>query len=174
LIQSFGQGLIRYANNYDEKSGKSDPIDIVKLIVDPGTPGYSLMKIDQTLAKKLETTDLHARITAGGMGVIVFGLVEGKEHVLFKARTVHSKAGNTVRTLIEGGSFLDELATVPINNLPRQKTVPAVKPIAKPATAKAPPVAQAPAPEIAPAQQPVEPAPTDELSQVKKNAGIAV
>jgi len=121
LIQSFGQGLIRYANNYDEATGKSDTIDIVKLIVDPGTPGYHLMKIDQELAKKLETTDLHARVTAGGMGVIVHGLVDGKEHVLFKARTVHSKAGNTVRTLVEGGDFLDELATVPVTQLPRKK-----------------------------------------------------
>lgn len=149
LIQSFGQGLIRYANNYDEKSGKSDPIDIVKLIVDPGTPGYSLMKIDQILAKKLETTDLHARITAGGMGVIVFGQVEGKEHVLFKARTVHSKAGNTVRTLIEGGSFLDELATVPIKNLPRKKAVPVARPT--------PTVAPAP---VAPTPTPAPVAPT--------------
>jgi hypothetical protein len=129
LVRSIGQGLIRYSNNYDEKTGKSDTIDIVKLVVDPGSPGYSLMHVNSALATKLETTDLRAMQTAAGHGIKVVGNVNGRESLLFKARSYFSKAGGVIRTIIEGGDLLDELATVPMDEY---------RPLAKPATATKP------------------------------------
>ena len=137
LVRSIGQGLIRYSNNYDEETGKSDTIDIVKLIVDPGSPGYSLMHVNSALATKLETTDLRAIQTAAGHGIKVVGIVDGRESLLFKARSYYSKAGKVIRTIIEGGDLLDELATVPMDEYrplakptTAVKTEPAVKPVA--------------------------------------------
>jgi hypothetical protein len=146
LVQDIGNGLIRYSNNYDEKTNTSDTIDIVKLVVDPGSPGYSLMHVDRALAKKLETTDLKAEETASGYGVKVVGIVEGVPSLLFKARSYHSKAGNVIRTIIEGGDLLDELATVPMaKHVP---ATPAVSPTANtaPAPAVSPTANTVPAP----------------------------
>lgn len=162
LVQCIGNGLIRYSNNYDEKTGTSDTIDIVKLVVDPGSPGYSLMHVDKALAKKLETTDLKAEETASGYGVKVVGIVNGYTSLLFKARSYHSKAGNVIRTIIEGGDLLDDLATVPM-----AKHVPAATPVQAPVAtqAVAPAATQAVAPAATPVQAPAAPVATQAVAQ---------
>lgn len=177
LVRSIGQGLIRYSNNYDEKTGTSDTIDIVKLVVNPGTPGYSLMHVNSALANKLETTNLRAEETAAGHGIKVLGTVDGRESLLFKARSYYSKAGGVIRTIIEGGDLLDELATVPMDEYrPLAKDVPAVKPaVPKAAAVATAPVATAPAP-VVPATPAVTPAvqpqvPVDDEEKVAEESG---
>lgn len=113
LVRSISNGLIRYANNYDEKTGKIETVDIVKLIVNPGSPGFTLMKIDEKLSAALEQTDLVGSPTDNNQGIIVSGIVDGKSVLLFKARSYYSPAGNVVRNIIEGGPLLDKLATIP-------------------------------------------------------------
>jgi hypothetical protein len=173
-VQSIGNGLIRYSNNYDEKTGVSDTIDIVKLVVDPGSPGYSLMHVDKALAKKLETTDLKAEETASGYGVKVVGIVNGSASLLFKARSYHSKSGNVIRTIIEGGDLLDDLATVPM--APHVPTpapaTPAVRPTATPAVAPAP-TTPAVAPTPAPATPAVAPVATQQARPVNGEEEVA-
>ena len=114
LVRSIANGLIRYANNYDEKTGKIETVDIVKLIVDPGTPGFTLMKIDEKLSAALEKADLVGAPTQNKQGVEVHGIVNGKKLLLFKSRAYYSAAGDVVRNIIEGGPLLDQLATIPL------------------------------------------------------------
>jgi hypothetical protein len=92
---------------------------VVKLITDPGGPGYSLLRIDSRLTDALEKTDLVGEQTKNGSGIQVSGNVNGKKLLLFKARSYFSPAGNVVRTIIEGGPLLDQLAVV----TPDQPTV---------------------------------------------------
>lgn len=181
LVRSIGQGLIRYSNNYDEKTGKSDTIDIVKLVVDPGSPGYSLMHVNSALATKLETTDLRATETAAGHGVKVVGNVNGRETLLFKARSYFSKAGGVIRTIIEGGELLDELATVPMDEYrPLAKPAPAVKTaVAKTVPAvtttapvtTAPPVAAVNTPPVDTATPDQTQVPVDDEEKVAEESG---
>ena len=184
LVKCIGQGLIRYSNNYDERTNTSDTIDIVKLVVDPGSPGYSLMHVDSKLATKLETTDLKAEETAAGYGVKVTGTVNGTTSLLFKARSYWSKAGNVIRTIIEGGELLDELATVPMavhvpgNIPPKVATAPAV---AAPAVAAQAPAVAAQAPAVAApmpttfdataSAEPQQPQPADNEKAVAEEQG---
>ena len=110
LIRSLANGLIRYSNNTNAETGKVETVDIVKLLTDPGSPGYSLLRIDSRLTEALEKTDLYGEPTKNGQGIQVSGQVNGKKSLLFKARSYYSPAGDTVRTIIEGGPLLDELA----------------------------------------------------------------
>jgi len=114
LVRSIAGGLIKYSNNVNIETGEVETIDIVKLIVDPGTPGYSLLRIDAKLIPALEKTDLHGEATKNGYGIQVSGRVNGKDILLFKARSYYSPAGDVVRTIIEGGDLLDQLAVVPV------------------------------------------------------------
>jgi hypothetical protein len=110
LIRSLANGLIRYSNNTNAETGEVETVDIVKLLTDPGSPGYSLLRIDSRLTAALEKTDLYGEPTKNGQGIQVSGQVNGKKSLLFKARSYYSPAGKVVRTIIEGGPLLDELA----------------------------------------------------------------
>jgi hypothetical protein len=177
LIKSIATGLIRYANDQNAETGEVEPVDIVKLITEPGSPGYTLMRIDSRLEKALETVDLHGSHTE--RGIAVSGNVNGKMISLFRAWSYYSPSGQTTRTAIAGGPLLDTLAVLPPEQY-QQDTELKVKPAKQslattPATPATPTVATTPAPQITPAVEPnpVEAEPTDELAQVKKNAGIA-
>jgi hypothetical protein len=123
LVRSISNGLIRYSNNVDP-TGQVETIDVVKLITDPGSPGYNLLRIDSRLTDALEKTDLVGEPTKNGSGIQVSGNVNGKKLLLFKARSYFSPAGKVVRTIIEGGPLLDQLATV----TPEQPVQQPVKP----------------------------------------------
>lgn len=148
LVQSIANGLIRYSNNYNPETGKSETIDVVKLITDPSSPGYELLRIDDKLINALQNVDLVGEPTANGMGIQVVGLINGqraknvKDNLLFKSRSYFSPAGNVVRTIIEGGYLLDKLATTRPQATPVAPTAqkPAVAPTARglPAAATAP------------------------------------
>ena len=128
LVRSIANGLIRYSNNYDEKTSQVETVDIVKLSTEPGTPGFSLLRVDARLESALMKTDLVGTATPNNQGVQVVGNVNGKKVLLFKARSYYSQAGGVVRTIIEGGPLLEQLAVV-------TPTVPNVAPAAKPAVA---------------------------------------
>lgn len=110
LIKQVGNGLIHYANDI----GQSGPeiIDIVKLMTTPTRPGYKLMRIDQDLVAALDDVDLFGKVMESGLGIAVYGNVNGTQMLLFRVRSYHSPAANTTRTIIEGGPLLDILATV--------------------------------------------------------------
>jgi hypothetical protein len=111
--------LIRYSNNYDEKTSQVETVDIVKLSTEPGTPGFSLLRVDARLEAALMKTDLVGTATPNNQGIQVVGTVNGKKVLLFKARSYYSKAGAVVRTIIEGGPLLEQLAVVtPANTTP--------------------------------------------------------
>jgi len=112
LVKSITSGLIRYSNNYDEKTSQVETVDIVKLSTEPGTPGFSLLRVDARLEAALMKTDLVGTATPNNQGVQVVGNVNGKKVLLFKARSYYSKAGAVVRTIIEGGPLLEQLAVV--------------------------------------------------------------
>ena len=112
LVRFISNGLIRYSNNVDATTGEVETIDVVKLITDPGSPGYNLLRIDSRLTNALEKTDLIGEPTKNGAGIQVSGNINGKKLLLFKARSYFSPAGNVVRTIIEGGPLLDQLAVV--------------------------------------------------------------
>jgi hypothetical protein len=120
LVRSIAGGLIKYSNNVNVETGEVETIDIIKLIVDPGTPGYSLLRIDAKLIPALEKTDLRGEATKNGYGIQVLGRVNGTDILLFKARSYYSPAGDVVRTIIEGGDLLDQLAVV----VPTQQPAP--------------------------------------------------
>ena len=129
------------------------------------------------LEKALETVDLHGSHTE--RGIAVSGNVNGKMISLFRAWSYYSPSGQTTRTAIAGGPLLDTLAVLPPEQY-QQDTELKVKPAKQslattPATPATPTVATTPAPQITPTVEPnpVEAEPTDELAQVKKNAGIA-
>lgn len=126
LVKSIANGLIRYANNYDEASGQSETVDIVKLVTDPGSPGYKLMQIDDRLIAAMEKTDLIGWAPTSNMGVNISGLITTTDA---KGRSVQKKvalcrmwstqSGTTVRTNVAGGPLLDELAlTTPVGAEP--------------------------------------------------------
>jgi hypothetical protein len=112
LVRQVVQGIIHYANDVDTETGEAQIIDIVKLSTVPGSPGYKLMRIDSSLEKALEQVDLVGSPTPNGLGVQVTGNVDGKNLLLFKARSYWSPAGKLTRTIIEGGPLLDQLAVV--------------------------------------------------------------
>jgi len=112
LVRSIANGLIRYSNNYDEKTSQVETVDIVKLSTEPGTPGFSLLRVDARLEAALMKTDLVGHGTPNNQGVQVIGNVNGKKVLLFKARSYYSQAGGVVRTIIEGGPLLELLAVV--------------------------------------------------------------
>jgi hypothetical protein len=119
LVKSIASGLIRYSNNYDEKTSQVETVDIVKLSTEPGTPGFSLLRVDARLEAALMKTDLVGTATPNNQGIQVVGTVNGKKVLLFKARSYYSKAGAVVRTIIEGGPLLEQLAVVtPANTTP--------------------------------------------------------
>ena len=119
LVKLIANGLIRYSNNYDINTGAVDTVDIVKLIVDPSNPGYSLLRIDHKLTQALDRTNLFAVATKDYQGVNIYGRTEIinksgdtvlKDILLCKFRSYYSSAGDVVRTVIEGGPLLDVLA----------------------------------------------------------------
>jgi len=133
LIRSLANGLIRYSNNTNAETGEVEIIDIVKLLTDPGSPGYSLLRIDSRLTDALEKTDLYGEPTKNGAGIQVSGQVNGKKSLLFKARSYYSPAGDTVRTIIEGGLLLDELAlATPVQPEVNEELTPAAPEVVEP------------------------------------------
>jgi len=144
LVTSIANGLIRYSNNFNTSTGKSETIDVVKLLTSPGSPGYELLRIDSKLTSALQKVSLFGNPTANGLGIQVTGSIDGqpinnvKDNLLFKARSYYSAAGNTIRTIIEGGPLLDKLATTTLK--PPAPQMPITKPsqaqIAKPAQAQ--------------------------------------
>jgi hypothetical protein len=112
LVRSISNGLIRYSNNVNVETGEIETVDIVKLVVDPSSPGYGMLRIDSRLTDALEKTDLYGQATPNRQGVQVMGKVEGRNLLLFKARSYHSVAGNVIRTIVEGGPLLDKLAAI--------------------------------------------------------------
>lgn len=142
LIRQITQGLIRYSNNVHPTTGEVEVIDIVKLITNPGSPGYKIMRVDSRLEAALAKVNLIGAANKNRQGVEVYGILNGKRILLFKARSYYSPAGKTTRTIIEGGSLLDQLAE-----------------IAPPIQPAAPPVAPVTAPPVATPAQPVAPAP---------------
>lgn len=107
IIKRLAGGLIRYANSSD-----SDAIDIVKLISTPGSPGYKLLRVDQRLFEAMKHINLEVR--PGAAGITIYGSVDGtqKKILLANFRSYWSPAGNTVRTVVEGGPLLDILSEV--------------------------------------------------------------
>lgn len=130
LVTSIANGLVRYSNNAVKDSDQVETVEIVKLITDPGSPGYKLLLIDQRLTQALMQVDLYGRATPNRLGIEVLGKVGAKNAVLFKVRSYYSKSGNVVRTIIEGGDLLDELAALRPDSTPRPepKTQPSVAP----------------------------------------------
>lgn len=124
LIKGLVDGLIRYSNNYDDEKQQIETVDIVKLIVEPGSPGYKLLRIDSRLTDALMNVDLYGKATPNNQGIEIFGKLNGVDYSLFKIRSYESKAGNVIRTILEGGPLLDELAQVG----PRVPAQPAVAP----------------------------------------------
>jgi hypothetical protein len=119
LVKSIANGLIRYANNFNDETGESETVDIVKLVTDPNSPGYKLMQIDQRLVAAMEKTDLIGWAPKGQMGVNISGIVKttnAKGVVVSKnialCRMWSTKSGTTVRTNVAGGPLLDELAVM--------------------------------------------------------------
>lgn len=110
LVRQVTKGLVHYANNASENDD-TGIIDIVKLSTVPSSPGYRLMRIDHTLEDALEQVNLTARMTRNRQGVVVAGVLDGKEEILFQARSYWQKNG-TARTVIEGGDLLDRLAEI--------------------------------------------------------------
>ena len=76
-------------------------------------------------------TDQVGTATPNNQGVQVIGNVNGKKVLLFKARSYYSQAGGVVRTIIEGGPLLEQLAVV-------TPTVPNVAPATTPTVANQP------------------------------------
>lgn len=109
LVRSIAYGLIRYSNNVKD-TGEIEVVDIVKLVTNPGSAGYDLLRIDERLYDALNKVDLRGAATKNNLGVKVTGIVDNQELLLFKARSYFSPAGKTVRTIIEGGPLLDKLA----------------------------------------------------------------
>lgn len=130
LVKQIANGIMRYSNDVGD-NGEIVIIDIVKLSTMPGSPGYKLMRIDTRLQDALDKTALTTKVnrTAEGYasGVQVHGVLpNGKRALLINARSYHSPAGNTVRTIIEGGPLLDELAVVTEPDLQTVTPVPKV------------------------------------------------
>ena len=113
LVQSITNGLIRYANDHNTDTGESETVDIIKLITTPGSPGYTLMRIDSRLEAALEKVDLYGYAVKGGKGISVAGIVNGKKVELFRAWSYYTTSGQVTRTCIGGGPLLDMLATIP-------------------------------------------------------------
>ena len=112
LVKQIASGLIYFSNDVNVETGEVQIIDIVKLSTVPGSPGYKLLRIDSSLSQALEKTDLIGSSTPNGLGVQVTGNLDGKNLLLFKARSYYSPAGKLTRTIIEGGPLLDTLAVV--------------------------------------------------------------
>lgn len=128
LVKSIANGLIRYSNNYDEKTGAIESVDIVKLVVDPNSPGYKLMKIDSRLIKALAKVDLIGSTPPSNMGINIHGRIQytdAKGNIKFKdvslCRMWTTKSGTTVRTNVAGGPLLDELALLPLEPVANNK-----------------------------------------------------
>jgi hypothetical protein len=119
LVRSIASGLIRYSNNINKDTGEVEPIDIVKLVVDPNSPGYSMLKIDSRVAQAMEKTNLIGTVPPSQRGINILGRVEVVQKngtVKYKDITLcrmwSTKSGKTVRTNVAGGPLLDELALV--------------------------------------------------------------
>jgi len=105
IVKQLANGLIKYSN-----TATAGDVDIVKLIAVPGSPGYKLLKVDERLYDALKQINLIA--VPGSKGVAIYGIYNNKKILLMKCRSYHSKVGNTVRTIIEGGDLLDIMAEV--------------------------------------------------------------
>lgn len=123
LVTSISNGLIRYSNNLIQDSGQIETVEIVKLIAEPGSPGYKLLLIDQKLTDVLMKVDLYGKATPNRLGIEVLGQVNGRDYILFKVRSYFSSSGNVIRTIIEGGPLLDQLAAVSPKITQQQPTV---------------------------------------------------
>ena len=105
VVRQLADGLIKYSN-----TATPGDVDIVKLISNPGSPGYKLLRVDNSLHDALDKVDLIAK--PGNKGVAIYGVYQGKQILLMKARSYLSEVGKTVRTIIEGGDLLDILAEI--------------------------------------------------------------
>ena len=128
LIKSIATGLIRYSNNINADTGDIETVDIVKLVTDPSSPGYSLLKIDHNLIQALNKVNLIGSYPPSKMGINIHGRIQTKlkngkivdKDVSF-CRMWSSPSGDTVRTAVAGGPLLDELALI-IPNIADPKT----------------------------------------------------
>jgi hypothetical protein len=185
LVRSIAGGLIRYSNNINKQTGEVEPIDIVKLVVDPNSPGYSMLKIDSRITAAMEKTNLIGTVPPSQRGINIYGRVETVQKngkVKYKdislCRMWSTKSGTTVRTNVAGGPLLDQLALVVAPAIPAE-------PPAKAPPVKAPPVTKSPvvkstvaqppakAQPVAPLPQAVEPEITTEPQRVKRITPIS-
>lgn len=155
LVKTIAGGLIRYSNNIGA-GGEVEVVDIVKLATDPSKPGYKLLRIDSKLTDALDKVNIVVTWPESRMGVNVYGLVPTtlkngtvKQKKVSLCRFWSTVGGNILRTAVQGGDLLDELAAVT-----KEADIPA-QPATKPATK---PVAPAPK-RVVPVQQPQQPQP---------------
>jgi hypothetical protein len=136
LVKTIAGGLIRYSNNIGA-GGEVEVVDIVKLATDPSKPGYKLLRIDSKLTDALDKVNIIVTWPESRMGVNVYGLVPNT----LKNGTVTQKkvslcrfwstvGGNILRTAVQGGDLLDELAAVAKEaDVPTTAKPPATKPV---------------------------------------------
>lgn len=159
LVKTIAGGLIRYSNNIGA-GGEVEVVDIVKLATDPSKPGYKLLRIDSKLTDALDKVNIIVTWPESRMGVNVYGLVPTtlkngtvKQKKVSLCRFWSTVGGNILRTAVQGGDLLDELAAVAKEaDVPAK---PATKPVVKPVVK---PVATAPK-QVAPVQQIQQPEP---------------
>jgi hypothetical protein len=155
LVKTIAGGLIRYSNNIGA-DGEVEVVDIVKLATDPSKPGYKLLRIDSKLTDALDKVNIIVTWPESRMGVNVYGLVPTtlkngtvKQKKVSLCRFWSTVGGNILRTAVQGGDLLDELAAV------AKEADVSAQPATKPATK---PVAPAPK-RVVPVQQPQQPQP---------------
>jgi hypothetical protein len=119
LIKSIATGLIRYSNNINADTGDIETVDIVKLVTDPSSPGYSLLKIDHNLIQALNKVNLIGSYPPSRMGINIHGRIQAKlkngkivDKDISFCRMWSSPSGDTIRTAVAGGPLLDELALI--------------------------------------------------------------
>ncbi len=162
LVKSIATGLIRYSNNINAETGEIETVDIVKLLTNPGSPGYKMMQIDSKLTDAMDKTDLIGSYPSGGMGINIHGIITTtnskgltvKKQVAL-CRMWSSESGKTIRTAVAGGPLLEVLAEMAIE----EPTTPAVRSTANAVQSPAPAVS-APTPTtpaVVPATPPVAP-----------------
>ena len=171
LIKTIAGGLIHYSNNISA-TGEVEVVDIVKLATDPAKPGYKLLRIDSKLTDALDKVNIIVTWPDSRMGVNVYGLVPTtlkngtvKQKKVSLCRFWSTVGGNILRTAVQGGDLLDELAGIAKEADVQAVAKPATPAVKAPAvvTKKATPVKNA----VPVVQQPVaEPAPEVEEPEI--------
>jgi hypothetical protein len=103
LVKRLANGIIKYSN-----TAKPGDVDIVRLLGTPGKPGYKLLRVDNKLYKAMELVDL--KVKELPVGVTIYGTYKGKSAELLRVRSV--TAGPSIRTAVDTGPLLDDLAQI--------------------------------------------------------------